>query len=357
MVNLQQHSITVIRNGQHSNGAYVASPTFSQYGYSWLRDGAWIAFAMAQAGQYESALSFHQWAISIVHRYAPQVTALLEKQRHALPLLESDYLPTRFALDGTFGTEHWPDFQLDGYGAWLYVLAQFCQTSHHPLWLQAVPAIRVLVNYLGALWQSPNYDCWEEHRQQVHTATLAALYGGLNAIHQIEAGLVPVSLLSEMKTFILSGCVTPDGYFMKYVGNSTVDASLLWLAVPYGVVAVDDPLFLATLAKIEQDIVSPGGGVYRYRADTYFGGGEWLLLTAWLGWAYVRLNRLEDARRCLGWIEAQAAANGDMPEQVATHLLNASYFQGWVDRWGTSAMPLLWSHAMYLILAHELKVT
>ena len=29
-----------------------------------------------------------------------------------------------------------------------------------------------------APWQSPNYDCWEEHRERVHVSTLAALYGG-----------------------------------------------------------------------------------------------------------------------------------------------------------------------------------
>ena len=357
MVNLHEHSIKVICDGQHSNGAYVASPTFSQYGYSWLRDGAWIAHAMAQIGHTESAIAFHLWAINTIQRYSPKVEALLQKQQAGETLVDSDFLPTRFELEGNLGTEDWPDFQLDGYGAWLWVLAQFCQTKQQALFEQAIPAIQTLVSYLGALWQSPNYDCWEEHRQQVHTATLSALYGGLKAIHNLDDLLVPAALIEDIHAFIMSRCVASEGHFMKSVGNHEVDASLLWTAVPYGVVDVTDPIFLATLAKIERDLVAPDGGVYRYKADTYFGGGEWLLLTAWLGWAYVKLGRLDDARACLQWIEAQAAPNGDMPEQVANHLLDARMFQGWVDKWGTSAQPLLWSHAMYLILAHELKVS
>jgi GH15 family glucan-1,4-alpha-glucosidase len=356
MPNLLQHSIEVICDGQHANGAYVASPTFSQYGYSWLRDGAWIAHAMAQHGYTESATAFHLWAIKTVQRYAPKVEALLQKQSRGETLVESDFLPTRFELEGDLGTEYWPDFQLDGYGAWLWVLAQFCKTNDHPLCQQAIPAIKTLVSYLGALWQSPNYDCWEEHRQHVHTATLAALYGGLKAIRELHPSLVPLALVEDIHAFILAHCVAPQGHFMKFVGNHEVDSSLLWVAVPYGVVEVTDSRFVATLAKIERDIVAPDGGVYRYRADTYFGGGEWLLLTAWLGWTYARLGRLDEAQTCLQWVEAQAAPNGDMPEQVANHLLDAGYFQGWVDKWGTSALPLLWSHAMYLLLVHELKV-
>jgi GH15 family glucan-1,4-alpha-glucosidase len=120
--------------------------------------------------------------------------------------------------------------------------------------------------------------------------------------------------------------------------------------MPFALIDVSDPVFLTTLARIEQDLHVPGGGVYRYRDDTYFGGGEWLLLAAWLGWVYVALGRVDDARTLRDWIATQATTEGHLPEQVAHHMLDASYYDGWVERWGTSACPLLWSHAMYLIL-------
>jgi hypothetical protein len=45
-----------------------------------------------------------------------------------------------------------------------------------------------------------------------------------------------------------------------------------------------------------------------------------------------------------------------MPEQVDRHLLDPSYVGEWVERWGASADPLLWSSAMFLRLGVELGV-
>ena len=60
------------------------------------------------------------------------------------------------------------------------------------------------------------------------------------------------------------------------------------------------------------------------------------------------------AERLLAWIEAQADAGGALPEQVATRALHPERVMEWVDRWGTSARPLLWSHAAYLGFRAEL---
>ncbi len=355
MIDLHQTSIDIIRAGQSTNGAYAACASFSQYGYSWLRDGAWIAAGMDAAEQRDSAAAFHRWAGRTLITYQPKVEALLEKIASGLPLQENDYLPTRFELDGSLGGEAWPDFQLDGYGAWLWGLCQHCGDPSAPLWGEVRPAVAMLVRYLAALWPSPNYDCWEEHRQQIHTATLAAIYGGLTAVHSFDSEIVPAGLPEIIRDFVMENCIARDEHFVKFIGNDAVDSSLLWTAMPYGLVGLHDSVFQATLAKIERDILYPDGGVYRYAADTYYGGGEWLLLTAWLAWVYIELNRLQEARRLFTWIQSRTKPNGEMPEQVADHPLDANYIPQWETRWGTSACPLLWSHAMYLILEKRLK--
>lgn len=355
MVDLRQVSIEIIRRGQSANGAYVASPTFSQYGYSWLRDGAWIAQGMDAAGQHDSAQAFHRWAARTLSQYQDKVEALLQKQASGQPIAESDYLPTRFNLDSTLGTEDWPDFQLDGYGAWLWVLVQHCQQVTPELWAEARPAVALLVRYLAALWTSPNYDCWEEFRDKIHLSTLSALYGGLEAVRKHDPELVPPHLPETIRTYALEHGVASGGHLMKFLGNENVDSSLLWSAVPFGLVDSHSPVFSATLAKVAQDLHVPGGGVYRYRADTYFGGGEWLLLAAWLAWAYIEVGRIEEARAIVSWIEAQATPTGEMPEQVNAHMLDPNYYEGWVQRWGESANPLLWSHGMYLIVEKRLR--
>jgi GH15 family glucan-1,4-alpha-glucosidase len=355
MVDLRQHSINLIKGLQAPSGAYPASPTFSQYGYSWLRDGMWIAHSMDVVGEHSSAAAFHSWAAKTLMRYESKVNALLEKVRKGEALEDSDYLPTRFTLDSALGQEDWPDFQLDGYGAWLWGAVQHCQNHNPALWQEIRPAVILLIRYLAALWQSPNYDCWEEHRQQIHIATLAALYGGFYAVESFETGLVPRGLPEAIRAFALEKGIAEDGHFMKFLGNENVDSSLLWTAIPFRIVEASDPIFLKTLAKIERDLHVPDGGVYRYRADTYFGGGEWLLLSCWLAWAYLELGRKDEARTLLEWVEAQASANGDLPEQVAHHPLDPSYLQPWIERWGTSANPLLWSHAMFLIVRAALE--
>jgi GH15 family glucan-1,4-alpha-glucosidase len=201
-------------------------------------------------------------------------------------------------------------------------LAAHLDITHDSTLLEKVrPAVTLTVNYLAALWQSANYDCWEEFRDQIHTSTLAALYGGLTAAQHLDPSLVPAGLPETIRAYILETCVAPDGYFVKYVGSAAVDTSLLWTAVPYRVIDVNDPRFHTTLAKIEHDLHRPGGGVYRYKADWYYGGGEWILLTAWLAWTYSELGRVDEARTLMQWIEAQATEQSELPEQVSDHLL------------------------------------
>jgi len=98
------------------------------------------------------------------------------------------------------------------------------------------------------------------------------------------------------------------------------------------------------------------GGVYRFRADTFFGGGRWPLLSCFLGLAYAAVGQRDEALRLLVWAASTATDTGMLPEQVDGHLLAPEYREEWLERWGPVATPLLWSHAMVLRLAAELGV-
>ena len=352
MNNLYQRSIEIILTHQAPSGAYVACPTFPTYSYAWFRDGAFCAYAMDLAGEHESARRFHAWAAGVVNARRERVERAIEKTRAGLPLREDDILHTRFTLDGdeapTQAREgEWPNFQLDGFGTWLWALCEHQQLTGAALpgdWLQAA---RLASEYLAALWQQPCYDCWEEFPDRVHTHTLAAIYGGLQAFARLS-GMDLAGTLDSIRNNVLAHC-TADGHFIKFPGSAQVDASLVGLATPYRLVQPDDPLFLATLACIEGDLVR-GGGVHRYPSDTYYGGGEWVLLAGWLGWAHAESGYATRARELLGWMAAQADPRGELPEQVAASLNNQAYVDEWVQRWGPSANPLLWSHAKYIIL-------
>jgi len=64
---LAKASVLLIADLQDESGAYPASPTFSAYrGYSWFRDGSFIADGMSAAGAADSASRFFDWCGGIL---------------------------------------------------------------------------------------------------------------------------------------------------------------------------------------------------------------------------------------------------------------------------------------------------
>jgi GH15 family glucan-1,4-alpha-glucosidase len=61
-------------------------------------------------------------------------------------------------------------------------------------------------------------------------------------------------------------------------------------------------------------------------------------------------GNIDAAQSIREWVRAQAHTNADLPEQVSDHAQSPGMIAPWVARWGPAATPLLWSHAMYLIM-------
>lgn len=352
-------SHAVIRAGQAPNGAFVAGPTFSQYGYAWLRDGSFIAEALDIVGRHDDAARFHDWVAGVVLSATGGIERSIAAGRLGRRPTAADYLHCRYAIDGSVGPDDWPTFQLDGPGIWLWSLGRHIAAGGAPGPRTRTAALHVGA-YLAALWQVPSSDAWEEFPNEVHTSTLAADLAGLRALLAFSDDACSEAAIRTAEAALtrrLQAQGAGSGAWTKWDGSDAVDASLLWIAAPYALVAPTNERFAATLARIEAELVSPDGGVHRYTADTYYGGGEWILLTAALGRVYVRRGGDTDherALRCLRWIEAQATPDGDLPEQVATRALHPESIDGWRAMWGESACPLLWSHATYLALHAEL---
>jgi isomaltose glucohydrolase len=290
-VDLRRRSVEVILDGQHDSGSYVACPNFGPYRFSWLRDGSFIADAMREAGEGASADRFFDWVARVV-----------------LARPEGPW-DARYRLDGTADDSEWPKRQPDGLGLWLGALRRRGDATR---WEEAAGCVR---RWLGERWSDPCVDWWEE-REGVHAVTLWCVGNGLDS--------------DEIRREALARA------------GDRVDGSLLFIGTP------------ELVANVEASLVSPSGGVHRHLEDEFYGGGEWLLLTAMLGLAYVDQGRVDDARACLDWIERRARENGDLPEQSQDHLLRPDRYQPWIEKWGRPPSPLLWSHAMYLRLWNAL---
>ncbi|NLF06229.1 MAG: glycoside hydrolase family 15, partial [Actinomycetales bacterium] len=327
--------------------------------------------------------AFHTWAAGVLTDRTEQVANLVAARRRGETPSDGELLPTRFTLDGHEGTDPWWNFQTDGYGTWLWALAT--HVARHDLdpapWRAGAA---VATDYLLAFWDLPCFDWWEEHDEQRHVSTLGAIYGGLRAAahgglldpERAQSALAAAEAIASLVR--AEGTTTgrapaeapapagapatsspsdtsaaPREHLAKWLGSPAVDASLASCVVPFGLAAPGSDLATATLDAISADL-DVEGGVYRFRADVFYGGGRWPLLACLLGWNRAAAGDTDAALAHLRWAAAQADEHGELPEQVPGHLLAPEHRQEWLDRWGPVASPLLWSHGMFLVLADEL---
>lgn len=348
-------SVTLIESLQDPSGAYPASPTFSAYrGYCWLRDGSFIADAMSGAGRLDSAGRFFGWCAAAVDRFRVAIETV-EAERASGHMPDTALLPpTRLTLAGEIGADGWWDFQTDGYGTWLWALSEHVRRGgeFRDEWR---PAIVLTVRFLVSTWDLTCYDWWEENKDRRHVSTLGCVAVGLEravAHGWLEASLAgAANAAAQSIRELVATQGTHEGRLTKWLGSTDLDASLLAL-VTMAYLDGEPDVARATVAAIRDTLVF-SGGVHRYPGDTFYGGGLWPLLTCFLGLAELRVGDRELAPARLVFAASTVNAVGEMPEQVADHLLAPEHRQEWIDRWGPVASPLLWSHAMYVRLATE----
>jgi GH15 family glucan-1,4-alpha-glucosidase len=352
-LDLARRSLELILRWQTPSGAFIAGPTFSQYGYCWFRDGAFIAEALDVAGRLDEAGRFHDWVAGVVLDAADGMRRAMTAAAAGDRPGPDDYLHCRYTADGGVGPDDWPTFQLDGPGIWLWSLAHHVRCGG-TLTDRRSRAAELVAAYLAALRETPASDAWEEAPEFVHTSTRGAILAGLRAAAALG---LDQPALAEARVSLEASLLRPDARWTKWAASDAVDGSLLWLIAPYALVPPGAAAASSALVRIEHELEDADGGVHRYLDDTYYGGGGWPILTAALARARLRRGGPADraaALRGLAWIEAQADEELGLPEQVATRALHPGRVAEWRASWGESARPLLWSHAAYLVLRHDL---
>ena len=349
---LAGRSVDLLREHQDPGGAWPASPGFAPYQFSWFRDGSFIADGASAAGLHDEAQRFHGWCAAVLQRERPAVERVRAMLAEGRQPADSDYLPARYNLDGTRHDDDWWNFQVDGYGTWLWALERHVARVLGGSPETYAPAIETAVRYLVATGTDSCRDWWEENRDQTHVTTLGGVAGGLRAA--VRMGTLSDALAAQAQT-VADRCVSMirsagvhEGHLVKWLGSTDVDAALLAVAALYDVLPLDDPLVSATVAAIEADLAH--GGVHRYAADTFYGGGQWPVLAALLAGHHVRVGSHDRAWQLLDWVVSTADSDLFLPEQVSP-LLAPGVLDEWLERWGPSAHPLLWSHGAFLAAA------
>ena len=349
-------SVELLASAQTAEGAFPASTVHDVYQYGWLRDGSWCAYALDRAGRADAAAAWHRWVAKtlLAHelRFEQAIQAVRTGVVHGAVMM-----PARFTLDGReespgITDEEWPNFQTDCYGFWLWALADHI-TRRGRLDDTLRSAARLVIRYLLVAGDTPCYDCWEEHPGNVHTSSLASVAAGLRDI----GALLDDQAAYEHAEQLIARIAGP-GHTLA--GRSSVSP------------ATPGRRFPAVAGRP----VSPGRrrrpGVPQHGDPDQRGTGHSGRRRPALPRRHLlRRERMDPARRqlrlgapgrrrpraerMLTWIEQAATPEGFLPEQVQYHVQSPYMLAYWREKWGATATPLLWSHAMHVVLVTELR--
>ena len=244
-------SVASILHNQEDNGAFVASPDFAEYRYCWLRDGSFIAYALDQVGEHHASARYHEWSNRAIGDISALIDRAIDWHREGKALHPDHMPPARFALDGSNVADDWPNFQIDGYGTWLWSLGQHLfSTGQDRVPTEWRDSVERVARYLDAFASAHALTSGKRAGPRLHTSTLACVYGGLTAA---GAMLDDKDLLTRAETVQSRGRdnAVRLGRYVKSSESDDVDASVLWLSTPFRVVEPGDNYFVQTVQSIE----------------------------------------------------------------------------------------------------------
>lgn len=341
----------VLRDAILDNGAIVAANTdkpyypreAADYRFVWPRDACLTALAAEKLG------------VPAVDRFLRWLTEKPEDFK------KDRLLFSNYSTNGRIGSMG-RMFQPDQMGTVLWTINEYVNGDRE----RALPYKELVERACDGLvtaWNKSFFllntvDLWEDGFRQTSTRvennftySLAACSRGLFLANDLFPNKLWKQAAMQMEKKIDEAYDADRACFLRNHGkidDPNVDASLLGLVWPFEVVEANDERIIATIEVIERTIVV-NGGVHRFQFD-YFdsegsaweGGGAWPVLNFWLA---IVLNRMGDrakAEAYFNWVVDRV--DRYIPEQI---------FEDY--RIGIS--PLVWSHAMFILAAHELGIT
>ena len=335
------------------NGAIIAAnadlPYYpkraSDYRFVWPRDASFVCVAADMLGL-KITEPFFDWL-----KERPEG---FKKEK----LLFQNYVPN--------GKKNWGAFQPDQAGTVLWAIYEHYKKDPKEA-LKYKTLIERLANGLCNDWRKKYFfhhtiDLWEENKRRTssvyqnnHTYSLAACAKGLELANKIIKNERWSRNSKQMKERINFAYSQRAARFLRNrgidVADWNIDASLLGLVWPFKIIKADDPRMLATIKKMEEEIVI-SGGLHRYENDYYDGegtgqegGGAWPLLNFWMSIYWKIAGNSIQAEKYFSWVieKLEEDSYGNfIPEQI------------FEDESRRGVYPLAWSHAMFILAVNKL---
>lgn len=302
-------------------GGIVAAPTTSlpeeiggernwDYRYTWLRDSAFTIEALAAHGHHQVAEHWRSWLLRAIAGDSDDLQIVYGVDgRRRLPENILDHLTGyQGSAPVRIGNAAYTQYQADVIGEVMIALSRLRDAGiadDRFSWALQKNLLALLERRID----TPDRGIWEvrgDPRFFTHGRVLmwAAFDRGIDAVERYgRSG--PVTRWrrhrSRLRSEILQRGVR-DGAFVQHYDTDAVDAALLQIPQT-GFVAPDSEVMLATVARIEAELLDPYGFVRRYVTDGSDGvrGGEgaFLMCTFWLVEQYAGSGRRAEASALL----------------------------------------------------------
>jgi GH15 family glucan-1,4-alpha-glucosidase len=286
-------------------GSIVAAPTTSlpewiggqrnwDYRYSWLRDSAFLLYALQLLGYHEEAANFIAW-LERIHEGRPDRFQIMYRIDGRTEIAESELTE----LDGyqgsrpvRIGNGAADQKQLDVYGEVVdsaYLHLRFGKDKAAPMRSTLV----AMVDHAMDEWEQPDNGIWE-----VRGGPQQFVYGKLLCWVALDRG---ISLSRELKvddvrrdrwirtraqirhTILTRGWSDKLGAFRQVLDEDQLDATALMIPLLRFLPPLD-PRMRKTVKAIQRDLTDENGFVYRYRGEDGLGTSEgtFFLCSFWL---------------------------------------------------------------------------
>ncbi|MGC8675902.1 MAG: hypothetical protein ACP5T3_00075 [Candidatus Micrarchaeia archaeon] len=236
---------------------------------------------------------------------------------------------------------------------------------------------RLLVNYLGKIYQTPASEAWETpETEYIYSYNIAAIFKAKQLLEGFaESGMIDMRRDEIESAF--NFLYTRGGIIgaLKDVENNRilysrrlpfngpdtafgVDAEELFVFTRFSIGSTElgEGVEEATMKKIEDDLFGGNLLPIRNTHDEYFCGGRWLLLGLEYAIYKARRGQLEEAEKRISYISSKYADS--MPEQEIVNPAHPESASGKNDLQRNNGMPiqkLNWSYAAFISAVIELN--
>jgi hypothetical protein len=297
------------------------------YRFCWLRDGAMTVKALVDLGSVGEAENFLRWVGACIEH-----TDGHPERLHPLYTVDAQELGPEAVLENLpgyagsrpvrVGNAANKQLQLDVFGPVADVLLAVAE-KRGKVKDEEWRVLEAMVHAVSQRWHEPDHGLWEARlppRHHVYSKVMCWMTVDrairILTRHSAETNPEWVLLRDRISENVLSqGWHEGSQAYTVAYGSPEMDASSLWIGLS-GLLADDDPRFLATVLRVEADLRS-GPTVYRYHWDDGMPGkeGGFHVCTAWLIEAYLRTGRRADAEELFEQLLATAGPTGLLPEQ------------------------------------------